>query len=65
MKKDTAHNELEVRILIEEAFSTGTEEKYHKTRWYKHDSEELLCVSRIDLVGYYLDLENHSIYKEL
>ncbi len=63
--KQRVHNELEAKVLIEEAFSQGTEEMYDGASFYTHDGQ-LLFVCRIDLVGYYRDLPNgDSIYKEL
>ncbi|HBI01746.1 MAG TPA: hypothetical protein DDY18_09020 [Flavobacterium sp.] len=63
--KQRVHNELEAKVLIEEAFSQGTEDQYDGSAFYTHD-EKLLFVCRIDLVGYYRDLPNgDSIYKEL
>lgn len=65
MKRNSAHNELEIRVLIEEAFGRGDEEIFHETTWYKHDSDEIICKSKIEVVGYRLDFKSYEIYKEL
>lgn len=65
MNKERVHNELEAKILIEEAFSQGTEDKYDGCKFQSHDGK-LLFTCRIDLVGYYRDMPNgDSVYKEL
>ena len=58
--KNTAHNELEVKTLIKEAFSRGDEERYNGMNWFKHDSNELICTSEIKLTEFTLHQEDGS-----
>lgn len=65
MKKNTAHNLLEVKTLIKEAFMQGRELVFDDTKWHKHDSDELICTSRIELAEFILDLKDHSLTIEV
>ncbi len=60
MEKQTAHNELEVKTLIKESFAQGTEDKYHGTKWFKHDSGDFICESEIELTEFVLHTPDGS-----
>jgi hypothetical protein len=59
MKKQTAHNLLEVKVLIKEAFARGDEEKFNGTVWTSHNGEKI-CISKIELTEYELVLPDMS-----
>jgi predicted DNA-binding WGR domain protein len=56
--KDSAHNLNEVKALIKEAYGRGEEMLYNGTKWMKHDSDEVLCISHIDDVDFKLDISS-------
>ena len=58
-RKNTAHNLVEVKVLIKEAFGRGDEERFNDMIWYSHTGEEL-CKSFINLVDFTLDLPDRS-----
>lgn len=39
MLKFTAHNLIEVKALIREAYSNGNEQEFHNRAWFTHDNE--------------------------
>lgn len=41
MKKHAVHNLNEIKALIKEAYSSGSEHEFDKTDWYTHDGKYL------------------------
>ena len=63
--KETVHNELEAKTLIEEAYSRGTEEMYQGTKFYTH-AGQFLFTCEINLVTYSRHMPNgDTVTKEL
>lgn len=63
--KETVHNELEAKILIEEAYSQGNEDMYNGTKFYTH-SGEFLFKCETNLVSYSRHMPNgDTLTKEL
>lgn len=56
MEKMTAHNLMEVKALIKEAFACGMELNFDGTRWFSH-SGEFICLSSIDHTDFTLHLD--------
>ncbi len=54
----------EIKLGIEDAFSKGVEYMYDDVSWYDH-AGNLICKSKMGLVGYYLDFKGYTTYKEL
>lgn len=64
LRLERVHNELEAKVLIEEAFSRGDEEKYQGTIFETHDGDRLFKCE-INLTEYTMHKNDHSITVEL